>query len=232
MVEYDNRFCSVKGDILISPDTVEHLIGLYPVFSELSAEDRAQLIRKVRIRKFEKGSVLKSRKTALEEVCVVMDGYLRITTSEKNSQFLLFYIPKDDCCLLTAPRLCQSQALKYEISCPVDTVLLTIDDDAFLQLEETYPQIRNAVDNRLARQLEELIFFLDVKVRSSQLDQLYYYLKYLARVFKTDELRITHELIGQDMLIRREIVSRLLTELRSLGRIDMSRNRIIVKDFS
>lgn len=205
---------------------IDDLITRYPILSTFEEPDVTRIIDESRIARFSKGTILRDRKESVDSVVFVKEGMLRVYTNDGDKQMLLFYVPEGQLSVMTAPRICQSQAIDYHIETATDCLLYMLQDEVLMELERKYPLLRNFIDSRLAMRLDRLFIELDGMMRQSQSEQIENYLDYMSQIFKSDIFPIKHTDIAKDLGIRRESVSRILDRMQEEGKVEISRGSI------
>ena len=102
---------------------IDDLITRYPILSTFEEPDVTRIIDESRIARFSKGTMLRDRKESVDSVVFVKEGMLRVYTNDGDKQMLLFYVPEGQLSVMTAPRICQSQAIVDHIETATDCLL-------------------------------------------------------------------------------------------------------------
>lgn len=200
-----------------------------PALMTLDVSDREKLMNEARKVSFSRHDSLRDRKDCVNALVFILSGGLRIySENELGKQIMLYYLPPQSVCVLTAPKICQSSPLDYKIQAVVETEAILLSDSFVGDLEVKYPGIREAIDNILASRLDQLFKVLVAVTRDDLSTRLEKYLKYLVDTFGTNEINITHEAISVDLNCSREVVTRLLTDMKTAGQVNLSRNKITV----
>lgn len=207
-------------------DDIEELRSIFPFISSFEQPDIELLADETRIGRFSKGTILRDRKESIDGIVYIKEGLLRVYTNDGEKQMLLYYVPDGHVCVMTAPRICQSQAIEYHVETASDALLYIVPDEVITRLEKKYPELRNFIDGRLAMRLDRLFDELDGMLRESQSEQIENYLDYMSRILRKDTFMIKHTDIARDLGIRRESVSRILDRMQNEGKIEISRGCI------
>ena len=211
---------------IMDKDDIEELRSVFPFISSFEQPDIDLMADATRIGRFSKGTILRDRKESIDGIVYIKEGLLRVYTNDGEKQMLLYYVPDGHVCVMTAPKICQSQAIEYHVETASDALLYIIPDEVITRLEKKYPELRNFIDSRLAMRLDRLFDELDGMLRESQSEQIENYLDYMSRILRKDTFMIKHTDIARDLGIRRESVSRILDRMQSEGKVEISRGCI------
>ena len=80
--------------------------------------------------------------------------------------------------------------------------------------------------------LKQQVNLIDHTVFKGLDERLEFYLKKQRDAFKSDELKITHEEIANDLGTSRVVISRLLKSMEQAGKLKLNRNAIDLKNMS
>lgn len=197
---------------------------------EVDMQDIMAMALAAETKTFPKGSVVHGRKARVNAVLYVKTGLLRVCggCGEEEPGMMLFYVGPGMVSVLTAPGLAVSKALDYCVTAYEDTTCYAFPENEIRRIEDKSPAVRTLVDRILAGRLDHVMSILgsltcnDLKTRIGQ------YLAYMADVTGSRTIRITQSQIAMDLNCRREVVSRLLAEMKAEGKVEIGRNMVKV----
>ena len=164
---------------------------------------------------------------------VVLSGAIKILREddEGNELFLYFIYPGQscamsiNCCMANAPS--EIRAVAEE-----DTEIIMIPVDVMDEWTSKYQQWKQFVMNTYSFRFNELLHTID-SIAFRKLDErLMHYLEQKASISNDGIIHSTHQKIAYDLNSSREVISRLLKQLEKNGKIELSRNRIRLRDQS
>lgn len=188
----------------------------------LLAELETSALRK----KLAAGDSLMNPGDSVTHVPIVLSGTLRILVQNMkgNEHFLYHIFPGETCAMsLTC---CQTQR-KSEIRAVAEdqTEVLLIP---ITKVEEwmKFPEWKKFVGNAQAQRFSELLETIELMAFSRLDEQLWDYLVKRAQALGSKTLHITHQEIANELNSPREVITRLLHQLREKGKLQLARNTI------
>lgn len=180
------------------------------------------------VRTLSAGAVLMQPGDAITHIPIVRKGSLRILAQhgEGRVRYLYHILPGESC----------ATSLTCCVAKRVSSVRAVVEEDAELLMipvryvEEwmTHPEWRKYVNEVQAQRYEELLEAFEVVAFHKLDEQLWNYL--LKRTQATGErtLPLTHQQIADELGSPREVITRLLQQLRSDGRVSLGRGSVEV----
>lgn len=174
----------------------------------------------------DKGDVLLDQGAFITHIPIVFEGRLKISQhdGDGNELFLYFIDPMESCVMTYT--CCDGEARsKIRAIAETESQVLLIPKEK-LEALMGFRTWRNFVMHAFRDRFAELIDALN-SIAFTQLDErLIKYLKEKSAGEK--EILITHQEIAEDLNSSREVISRLLKQLETQGKVVLGRNRIRV----
>lgn len=188
----------------------------------LTAELAAVAVRKNLVT----GDVLMNPGDSVIYVPIVLSGTLRILlqNAKGNEHFLYHIFPGETCAMsLTC---CQTQR-KSEIRAVVeDDAEILLIPIAYVEEWMKYPEWKKFVGQTQAQRFTELLETIELIAFTKLDEQLWDYLLKRAQASGSKILHLTHQEIANELNSPREVITRLLHQLREKGMLQLSRNTI------
>ncbi|HRH37127.1 MAG TPA: Crp/Fnr family transcriptional regulator [Flavobacteriales bacterium] len=174
------------------------------------------------------GTVLMRPGDPITHIPIVEKGSLRILAQdhEGRERFLYHIMPGESCAM----------SLTCSGTQRTSSVLAVVEEDAELlmvpadRMEEwmAFPEWRRFVNSTQAQRFGELLETIEVVAFNKLDEQLWDYLMKRAQATGDPVLHLTHQMIASELNSPREVITRLLHQLASKGRVEVSRGTIKV----
>jgi CRP/FNR family transcriptional regulator len=167
----------------------------------------------------------------IRSTMLILRGRIKVyKESGDGSEFFMYYLEPGNACALSmicAARQEQSDLMAIAVE-ETEVVLLPIQlmDQLMMEYKSWYYFVLATYRSRF----EEVLSLVDHTVFKGLDDRLIYYLKKQRDAFKTNELRITHDEIANDLGTSRVVISRLLKTMENKGMVKLLRNHIDLKN--
>jgi len=194
----------------------------------LSAPDRRRLETASRRVSVPAGTVVFRPGAAAEHMMLVLKGSVRVQhVSDSGRQIVLYRVQASETCIMTTSCLMTRDAYSAEgvTETAVDAVM--VPRATFDALLGTAPAFRALVFDSYARRLTDLFLVIEdvafqrMDIRLAQR---------LLALADGDRVAITHQQLAVELGTAREVVSRLLQDLRRRGLVGGGRGQIVLAD--
>lgn len=174
------------------------------------------------------GEVLMRPGDAIRYIPIVEKGSLRILAQDDDGRerFLYHIMPGETCSLsLTC---CEAER--------VSSIMAVVEEEAEVFLVPAryayewmvYPEWRRYVGAAQAQRFQELLDTIGTLAFRKMDGQLWNYLVKRAQAMGDPVLRVTHQVIADELGSPREVITRLLQQLQREGRVQLARGTITV----
>ena len=172
----------------------------------------------------EKGELMLDQNAFITHIPIVLNGRLKVSQmDEDGNELFLYFVEEFESCVMTYSCMEGDARSKIKAVAETDSEVLIIPKEKLEQLMQ-FRTWRSFVMRSYRERFVELIDALN-GVAFTQLDErLVKYLK--ERAGKSTEINITHQEIAEDLNSSREVISRLLKQLESQGKVSLGRNKI------
>lgn len=162
---------------------------------------------------------------------LLISGVIKILREDADGdELLLYYLEQGDTCSMTMS-CCMGQT-KSEIRAiaETDAKLIMIPIRKMEEWTAKYRSWRNFVFESYNSRLNEMLQTIDSIAFLNMDERLVNYLREKARVNHDAIIRNTHQEIAYDLHSSRVVISRLLKKLEQMGKIELHRNYIRIKN--
>lgn len=174
------------------------------------------------------GTVLMQVGNPITQIPIVKQGSLRILAQdgEGRERYLYHILPGESC----------ATSLTCCVAKRVSNVRAVVEEDAELLMIPVryvdewmvYPEWRKFVNEVQAQRYEELLEAFEVVAFHKLDEQLWNYLLKRAQASGERVLQLTHQQIADELGSPREVITRLLQQLRADGRVTLGRGEVEV----
>lgn len=199
------------------------------VLSELSAPGRARAEERLTTRELRNGERLLHEGDPCPSLLFVERGALRVyKTAESGREITLYRVRPGELCILSLSSLLARTPYTASVSADGATVAPELDGETFRALYATEPALQVQVAKQLHRLLTE-VMALVTEVAFRRVDER------LAALLVQESaqgpvVQTTHERLAQHLGTAREVISRLLENLRDDGVLRVERGQVTVID--
>ena len=205
--------------------------SFFPVWSRLTAEQQTVLSSSVFSRKVKKGDVIHNGDADCTGLLLIRSGQLRtFILSEDGREITIYRLFECDLCLFSASCMMRSIQFDVTIEAEKDTELWVIPAETYKRVMEESAPLSNFTNEVMATRFSDVMWLVEQIMWKSFDKRLASFLLEEAAIEGTNELKITHEIIGNHMGNPREVVTRMLRYFQNEGMVKLSRGTIEITD--
>jgi CRP/FNR family transcriptional regulator len=182
-----------------------------------------------KLQSFDDGDIIMDSGMPIKFIPLLLQGNIKILREDElGNELLMYYLQPGDTCTMSLT--CCMANRKSEIRAIAEgrvtmlAVPVNFMDDWMIR----YTDWKNFVMNTYRKRFEELLNTVDQIAFKKMDERLENYLKEKSIVTKTNEIKITHQEIANDLNSSREVISRLLKQLEKQGKVKLNRLAIDV----
>ena len=175
---------------------------------------------------FRRDSVIMNPGDEIEYMPIVISGAIRvmIQTSEGNERYLYHIHPGESCAMsLTCCQTMKRSEIHAVTEEETEVLFIPVQ---FVETWSCYHQWKKYLSETQAQRFSELLETIELLAFSNLDEQIWSYLMHRAQAHGSNMLKITHQEIALEINTPREVVTRLLHQLKQRGKIEMSRGLI------
>ncbi|SMO66004.1 Crp/Fnr family transcriptional regulator [Solitalea koreensis] len=205
--------------------TIEEYLHKY--FNQFEPALKKILAENCTIKTFEAGEELMNPGQFFKSTMLIMEGRVKLyREGEDSGEFFIYYLEPGDACALSMICATRNQTSQVMAKADEKTVVLAIPLPLMDQLMREYKTWYYFVLETYRSRFEELLKVIDHVVFRGMDERLEFYLKNQAEKNHTNQLKITHQEIANDLNSSREVISRLLKKMEQNNRLKLYRNYI------
>jgi len=203
----------------------------FPVWNRLTAQQQAILSGSVFSRDVQKGDVIHNGDADCAGLLVVRSGQLRaFILSQDGREITIYRLFERDLCLFSASCMMRSIQFEVTIEAEKDTELWVIPAETYKQVMEESAPLSNFTNEVMATRFSDVMWLVEQIMWKSFDKRLAAFLLEEAAIEGTNELKITHEIIGNHMGNPREVVTRMLRYFQNEGMVRLARGTVEITD--
>ena len=165
---------------------------------------------------------------ACSAIAFVLSGDIRVyKIGQTGREITLYEIGPGETCILNASCILSGQTYPANAVTLSDTGLLLVPSAEFRRFISEHEMLREFVFTLLSRRLSGVMELVE-EVAFGHMDERL--MDYLVEKSADNRLETTHQKIANDLGTSREVVSRLLKDLERRGRVQLSRNAVVLVD--
>lgn len=192
-------------------------------------ELKKQIHAKCIIKTIDRDKSIMNPGDSIEYMPIVLSGAIRVMVqnAEGQERYLYHIHPGESCAMsLTC---CQAMR-KSEIHAVTEeeTSILFIPVE-YVELWTSFHEWKKYLSETQAQRFSELLETIELLAFSKLDEQIWSYLMHRAQATGSNHLKITHQEIALEINTPREVVTRLLHQLRQKGKVELTRGELIIK---
>lgn len=202
-----------------------------PVWEKLQQSQQAALSQSAVNRKFKKGEILHNGSVDCTGLILVISGQLRaFTISDDGREITMYRLFERDICLLSASCIMKSIQFDITIVAEKDAEVLIIPSEVYKNIMEASPILANYTNEVLASRFSDVMWLMEQVLWKNFDKRLANFLLHEATIEGSNQIKITHEMIGNHLGNPREVVTRMLKHFVNEGFVALSRGTVEIID--
>ena len=202
-----------------------------PIWDKMTAEKQTRILSVAEFQKVKSGTVLHDGSPDCLGLLLVRSGQLRaFILSEDGREITIYRLFARDLCLFSASCMMRSIHFDVTIEAEKDTELWVIPAETYKQVMDESAPLSNFTNEVMATRFSDVMWLVEQIMWKSFDKRLAAFLLEEASIEGTNELKITHEIIGNHMGNPREVVTRMLRYFQNEGMVKLSRGTIEITD--
>ena len=162
---------------------------------------------------------------------LLVSGVIKILRKDTDGdELLLYFLEKGDTCAMTLTCCVAQTKSKIRAIAETDSKLIMIPIQQMEEWSEKYKSWRHFVFESYNNRLNEMLETIDSIAFLKMDERLLKYLAEKVRISKNNTIHKTHQEIAYELHTSRVVISRLLKKLETLGKIELNRSYILIKD--
>lgn len=177
------------------------------------------------------GSKLMDIGDYIKAMPLLISGAVKILREDNDGdELLLYFLEKGDTCAMTLTCCLGHSKSEIRAIAEMDTKLIMVPIKKMEDWSSKYKSWRHFVFESYHNRLNEMLETIDSIAFLKMDERLLKYLNDKVRISNTLIINNTHQEIAYELHTSRVVISRLLKKLENLGKIELHRNHIIIKN--
>ncbi len=203
----------------------------FPIWDKLTPQQQRMVEDNLIRRQVSKGTVVHDGSADCSGLMLVRSGQLRAyLLSDEGREITLYRLFDMDICLFSASCVMQSVQFDIMIEAEKDSELWVIPPYIFQRLKNESAVMANYANDLMATRFSEVMWLMEQIMWKSFDKRLASFLLEEAVLEESNQLKITHETIGNHLGNPREVVTRMLRYFQSEGMVNLSRGAVEITD--
>ena len=203
----------------------------FPMWNKLTPDQQNRLKDTASFRSIKKGTVIHNGSMDCIGLLLIQSGQLRAyILSEEGLEVTIYRLFEMDICLFSASCIMPSIQFEVIIEAEKDTDLWIIPAWVYKQLLEESAPLANYTNEIMASRFSEVMWLIEQIMWKSLDKRLAAFLLDEASLEGTNQLRLTHEIIGNHLGTAREVITRMLRYFQSEGIVKLTRGSVEITD--
>lgn len=210
---------------------IDEQYKLQEVFPSLEPALIEEIRKHGTIKKVESGDYLVHTGQFMNNTLLVYEGLVKIyREDEEGNEYFMYYLRNGQACALTINCAIRQQNSPIVARAVEDTTLIVLPVHEVDQWFRQFKTWNNFVLDNYRDRYMELMQVLDHVAFRNMDERLEFYLKRHRDNMGTNDLKLTHQEIANELNSSREVISRLLKKLADEGKITLHRYHIELVD--
>ncbi len=190
-----------------------------------------QIVKVGFLDKYKQGEILIDIGENMTHIPLILNGAVKIIRQEKEGEELvLYFLEKGDTCAISFINCINRKESIFRAVVDAETEAIFLPVEHIDDWLSKYKSWRHFIIDSYHFRLIEMVESIDGLAFMNMNQRLMKYLSDKAKVQKTQDLEVTHQEIADDLNTSRVVVTRLLKQLHSEGKVYSTRNRVRVND--
>lgn len=178
-------------------------------------ELREELILHGKIMDFKKGDVILSAGRYVKVVPIVLEGLIRVFTSNSEKELLLYYIQPSESCIMSFSAVLKDEPGRVNAVAEADTSTLLLPADRIRDWIKRFPELNSLFYNQFNIRYSDLIETINHLLFDSLDERVLDFLNRRKEITGESTIHLTHKQIAESLGTAREVITRILKKLEN-----------------
>ena len=203
----------------------------FPMWEQLTKQEQETLSQAASYQTVKKGTVLHNGASDCTGLLLVCSGQLRAyILSEEGREITLYRLFEMDICLFSASCIMHSVQFDVTIEAEKDSSFWLVPTETYQQIMKTSAPLANYTNEIMASRFSDVMWLMEQVMWKSFDQRLAAFLLEEAALEGGEQLKMTHEIIGNHLGSAREVVTRMLRYFQNEGMVKLSRGVVEITD--
>ncbi len=208
-----------------------NIADYFPMWNKLTSAQQNILKDTAALRSVKKGTVIHNGSVDCIGLLLIQSGLLRAyILSEDGREVTIYRLLDRDICLFSASCIMPGIQFEVIIEAQKDTVLWIIPAHIYKRLLEQSAPLANYTNEIMASRFSDVMWLIEQVMWKSLDKRLAAFLLEEASLEEVNQLKLTHEIIGNHLGTAREVITRMLHYFQSEGIVKLTRGIVEITD--
>ena len=204
--------------------------GLINRFEFLGNDLRREIKKQSELLKISAGSELIKKGDYVKSVPLLLDGVVKVYSRYKEKELLLYYIKRDESCIMSFTSVIQNSRSLIYATTEQDSNVLLLPARSVQKWIQKYPSLNKLFYNQYHIRYNDLLDTIEQLVFFNLEERLMDYLKTKFDHTDSGVLDVTHKQIADDLGTAREVISRTIKKLERKNKIVQTNSGIKIHE--
>jgi CRP/FNR family transcriptional regulator len=173
------------------------------------------------LKKFPAGSVIQQEDSYIKAIPLVLNGSLKVMRTDINGhEILLYYITPGESCIMSFLGGIHNETSKVKAIVEEDAEILFIPVEKASEWVKKFPEWADFIFRLYHKRFEELLTAVNAIAFQKLDSRLLQLLKQKAELYRSKEIKITHQQLADELGTAREAVSRVMKQMENEGLVN------------
>lgn len=202
-----------------------------PCWFDLTHDQQEQLQARSISQKFTKGEMIFDSMMMASGYKIIKSGQARISIpSTHGGELLLYRLGKSEICFLTGMHLMEQYGWDLHMDAQQDCEVITLPESLCRIIGEANPVFKEYILTTSIESLGKIVYILNNLASANMEQRISRLLLSVWEESGSNEICLTHEMIAKDIGTVREVASRTLKRLETIGLIKLNRGKVFILD--
>lgn len=209
----------------------QFLAEVLPYWNQLTPKQQEKLAEAAVSKKFAKGEIIFNPLKQFAGLKIVRIGQMKIYLSSGNGdEIMLYRLKKGDVCVLSVLSLMKKFTFAVTARAEKETEIITIPEAAYMEVSRINRSADAYNQTTLIERISEALSIMSRAAWGTTEQRLAELLLNYDRDAGGRKIRVTHEILADDIGTAREVISRTLKQFQEQKLIETERGKIQVTD--
>lgn len=202
-----------------------------PFWKKLTPSQQMTLADSAVSKKFRKDEIIFNPLKQFAGLKIVRSGQMKIYLSSGNGdEIMLYRLKKGDICVLSVMSLLKKFHFAVTARAEQESEIVTLPEAVYMEVSRANRAMDDYNHEVLIERMSEALSIMSNAAWGTTEQRLAELLLNYDRDSAGNEIRVTHEILADDIGTAREVVSRILKQFQEQGLIETGRGRLRVTD--
>lgn len=213
---------------------MEKTLSKYLMFwNKLSNQEKQLILDNSIIKSYLANTILYHNRTECPGLIIMNKGQARVFIhSHSGSELTLYRLIEGDICIMSVSCITNSLDFDIQMQFEKDSVILIIPKHIYQKISNANFAVKDFNTEMISSRLTDIMGIINEVTFYSMKKRLANLLIHHSQLEQSSVLSLTHETLAKDLGTAREVITRILNQLKQENLIELSRGNIRILDFN